>query len=91
VSEGSGENPGKRPDQTSLASWLDSMVPARFPSDAALARAVGVEQSYITRWRRGVTPSLPSLLKLAKATGTSAETLMHIAGYRPDPGEDDQR
>jgi len=75
-----------------FASWLDSMVPAVFDTDAALARAVGVHRSYIARWRRGVTPEVPSLLKLAKVTGMSAETLLQIAGYRPsDAGDGESR
>ena len=74
---------------TPLAHWLDSVVPALFPSDAALSRALGVPQSYVSRWRRGVIPEVPSLVKLASATGTSVETLLRIAGYLPgDAGKD---
>ena len=72
---------------TPLARWLDSVVPALFPSDAALSRALGVPQSYVSRWRRGITPEVPSLVKLATATGTSVETLLKIAGYRL-PGDE---
>lgn len=58
-------------------------IPAVFESDAALARAIGAPQSTIHRWRRGLaTPSVPYLLKLSEATGTSTETLLRIAGYR---------
>lgn len=67
--------------QTPFATWLDSIVPAVIPSDAEFARRVGVDQSYVTRWRRGRRPQVPALVKIAKATGTSIETLLMIAGY----------
>lgn len=66
---------------TPFASWLDSIVPAVIPSDAEFARRVGVDQSYVTRWRRGRRPQVPALVKIAKVTGTSVETLLMIAGY----------
>ena len=74
------------PTSTPLARWLDSVVPALFASDAALSRAAGVPQANVSRWRRGTTPEVPSLVKLANATGTSVETLLRIAGYRPPGG-----
>jgi len=64
--------------------WLDSIVPAVIPTDAEFARRVGVDQSYVTRWRRGVRPQVPALVKIAKVTGTSIETLLMIAGYVDD-------
>jgi transcriptional regulator with XRE-family HTH domain len=78
----------KGPDATSgktpFASWLDSIVPAVIPTDAEFARRVGVDQSYVHRWRRGRVPQVPALLKIAKATGTSIETLLAIAGFAED-------
>jgi len=71
-------------DRTPFAFWLDSMIPAMFPNDAAFARALGVDQSQVHRWRRGVVPQAPALMKMAKLTGTAIETLVQIAGYRPD-------
>ena len=64
-----------------FASWLDSIVPAFIPSDAEFARRLGVDQSYVTRWRRGVRPQVPALVKIAKVTGTNLETMLMIAGY----------
>jgi len=62
--------------------WLDTLIPAAFETNAELARAVGVAESTILRWRRGeVIPSVPRLLKLSKATGTSTDLLLKIAGY----------
>ena len=76
---------------TPFARWLDSMVPAKFPTDAAFAREVGVPRDYIFQWRRGRVPQTPLLLKIARATGTSVETLVELAGYEPPavPGQDD--
>lgn len=76
-SGGSAPDPKKAP----FASWLDSIVPAVIPSDAEFARRLGVDQSYVTRWRRGVRPQVPALVKIARATGTNIETLLMIAGY----------
>lgn len=69
---------------TPFSKWLDSIVPAVFENDAELARALGVSQSYVTRWRKGTVPSVPSLRKLHKVTGTSIEVLLKIAGYEGD-------
>ena len=69
------------PPATPFAAWLDSLVPALFESDAALARAVGMPQANITRWRAGTRPGIPALLKLANATGAGVEYLLKVAGY----------
>jgi transcriptional regulator with XRE-family HTH domain len=75
-------------EPTAFAQWLDSLVPAVFKNHAALARAVGVHRSYVAKWRRGVVPQVPALVKLADATGTSLETLLRVAGYQPpDTGQ----
>lgn len=68
-------------DASSFAHWLDSIVPAIFPTDAALAQAVGVNQSTITRWRRGTVPQVPALQALAEATKTDVSTLLRIAAH----------
>ena len=73
--------PGPNPKKVPFASWLDSIVPAVIPSDAEFARRLGVDQSYVHRWRRGVRPQVPALMKISKVTGTSVETLLLIAGY----------
>ena len=67
-----------------FARWLDSLMPAVFESDAALARAIGAKQSTVMRWHRGSIPTVPYLLKLSEVTGTRIEVLLKIAGYRPD-------
>jgi len=69
---------------TPFAKWLDSIVPAVYPSDAALARELGLAQSNVTRWRRGTVPQVPALRKLARVTGTSIDLLLKVAGYEED-------
>jgi hypothetical protein len=76
--------PGRGQERTPFASWLDSIIPAIFSNDAAFAQALGVNQSQVHRWRRGVVPQAPALMKMSKLTGTAIETLVQIAGYRPD-------
>ncbi len=71
-------------EQIPFASWLDSMIPALFANDADFARALGVNQSQVHRWRRGVVPQLNALVKMSKLTKTDIETLAQIAGYQPD-------
>lgn len=79
-----------QPDQaTPMARWLASVIPAVYKSDAALAREIGVDRSLVGKWRRGMVPSAPALVKLANATGTSLETLIRIAGYQPYQPEKD--
>lgn len=69
------------PERTPFASWLDSIIPAVIPSDAEFARRVGVNQSYVHRWRRGRRPQVQNLIKIADVTGTKLETLLRIVGY----------
>jgi hypothetical protein len=76
------KSPGRGQAPTPFAHWLDAMIPAKFRNDADFARQLGVQQAYVHRWRRGVRPQLPMLLKISKLTGTSVETLAEIAGYQ---------
>jgi transcriptional regulator with XRE-family HTH domain len=75
-------------ERTPFASFLDSVVPAKFKNDRALAKALGVDQSYLYRWRRGVRPQVPALLKLATVTGCSVDFLLTVAGYQPGGGKE---
>lgn len=77
---------GNVPPSTPLAAWLDSLIPAVFTSDAALANAIGVDRSLVGRWRRGKSPGAASLARLAHAAGTDIGVLMRIAGYQPEGG-----
>ena len=83
------ENPvdaSRGEEATPFGKLLDSLVPAVFESEAALARKIGVPQSTVSRWRRGATrPRVEQLLTLAEVSGISIETLVRTAGYQP-PG-----
>lgn len=83
--------PGDSGAKTPFGRFVDSMVPAKFPTDAAFAREVGVPRDYIFQWRRGRVPQTRLLLKIARATGTDIQTLVELAGYEPPavPGQDD--
>jgi transcriptional regulator with XRE-family HTH domain len=81
-----GKTGGRDQAATPFAHWLDAMIPAKFRNDAEFARQLGVRQAYVFRWRRGVRPQLPMLLKISKLTGTSVETLAEIAGYQAPRG-----
>lgn len=74
-------------EHTPFSSWLDSIIPAVFKNDAEFARKLGVNQSYVHRWRRGVRPQVPALMRMAKLTGTDIGTLLMIADYQDDGGE----
>jgi transcriptional regulator with XRE-family HTH domain len=73
-------------DFVTLADWLDWLVPTVFPSYAALARATEVPESYVSRWRSGMIPEAPNLIKLANATGTNVETLGRLVAARDRSG-----
>jgi transcriptional regulator with XRE-family HTH domain len=79
VPESPGQSPAVQP--TAFARWLDSLIPAVYPTDTALARAIGADKSTVSRWRRGAVPAVPQLLKLSKETGTDISALLKIAGY----------
>lgn len=85
MTEKSPGEPGK--ERAPFSSWLDSIIPAVFKNDAEFARKLGVDQSYVHRWRRGVRPQVPALIKMAKVTGTDVGTLLMIAGYESDEGK----
>jgi len=78
------ENPGESGHApTPFAHWLDAMIPAKFKNDAEFARQLGVEQVYVHRWRRGVKPQVPMLVRISRLTGTDVQTLAEIVGYEP--------
>jgi len=70
-------------ERTPFCCLLDAVIPALFPSDAAFAKSLGVNQSQVHRWRRDVTPQIAMLARISQATGISVETLAKIATYEP--------
>jgi transcriptional regulator with XRE-family HTH domain len=76
--------------------WLNRTMESRGYSQADLARAVGVADAQVSRWRRGqVVPNVHSLQRLADTFGVPRATLDTLAGYPSaetatetnDPGE----
>jgi transcriptional regulator with XRE-family HTH domain len=76
--------------------WLNRTMESRGYSQADLARAVGVADAQVSRWRRGqVVPNVRSLQRLADTFGVPRATLDTLAGYpsgealaeTDDPGE----
>jgi hypothetical protein len=74
-------------EPTPFAHWLDALIPAIFKNDADFARQLGVQQAYVHRWRRGVRPQVPMLVKISALTGTSVEMLARIVGYESPRGD----
>lgn len=76
--------------------WLNRTMESRGYSQADLARAVGVADAQVSRWRRGqVVPTVRSLQRIADTFGVPRATLDTLAGYpsgeataeTSDPGE----
>lgn len=62
--------------------WLNSTMASRRFSQAELARAVGVGDAQISRWRRGqVVPNVHSLQRIADTFGVPRTLLDSLAGY----------
>ena len=62
--------------------WLSATMESRRLSQAGLARAVGVTDAQVSRWRRGqVVPTVRSLQRIADTFGVPRATLDRLAGY----------
>src|ERR671933_456531 len=62
--------------------WLSATMESRRLSQAGLARAVGVTDAQVSRWRRGrVIPTVRSLQRIADTFGVPRATLDSLAGY----------
>jgi len=67
---------------TRFTFWLNRTMESRGYSQADLARAVGVADAQVSRWRRGqVVPNVRSLQRLADTFGVPRATLDTLAGY----------
>jgi transcriptional regulator with XRE-family HTH domain len=70
-----------KPDNRFTA-WLNTTMQSRQLSQAELARAVGVADAQVSRWRRGqVVPTVRSLQRLAETLDVPRVTLDRLAGY----------
>ena len=62
--------------------WLELTMRARGMSQAQLARSMGVGETQVSRWRRGLAvPTVHSLQRLAETFGVPRATLDRLAGY----------
>lgn len=73
---------------TRFTLWLNRTMENRGYSQADLARAVGVGDAQVSRWRRGqVVPNVRSLQRLADTFGVPRATLDSLAGYPSDEAQ----
>lgn len=69
-------------EQNPFARWLNVTMQSRGLSQAELARAVGVADTQVSRWRRGqVVPTLRYLQQIADTFEVPRTTLDRLAGY----------
>lgn len=62
--------------------WLTATARALgYNRDSDLARALQVDQSVVSRWRKGSQPSVKHLAKVSDLTGTQLVPLLVLAGY----------
>lgn len=76
--------PGAAPEEApnAFARWLRVTMQTQGISQAELARAVGVADTQVSRWRRGqVVPTLRYLQQIADTFGVPRTTLDRLAGY----------
>lgn len=65
-----------------FTSWLNLTMESCGLSQAGLARAIGVADTQVSRWRRGqVVPTVHSLQRIADVFGVPRATLDRLAGY----------
>lgn len=70
------------PTTNRFTHWLNMSMASRRLSQADLARAVGVGDAQVSRWRRGqVTPTVYSLQRLADTFGVPRAILDTLVGY----------
>ena len=70
------------PDTSRFTAWLNNSMESRRLTQADLARAVGVGDAQVSRWRRGqVVPTVRSLQRLADTFGVPRVMLDSLAGY----------
>ena len=62
--------------------WLEATLRSRGLSQAQLARELGVAETQVSRWRRGLAvPTVQSLQRLAEALAVPRTALEQLAGY----------
>lgn len=76
------KDPVTTPTPSSFIDWLTAMTRALgYNRDSELARALQVDQSIVSRWRKGSRPSVEHLARVSALTGTPLEPLLVLADY----------
>lgn len=74
-----------------FATWLEASMRARGLTQAELARSMGVAETQVSRWRRGLAvPTVRSLQRLAETFAVPRTTLDSLAGYPTGEPEEGQ-
>jgi transcriptional regulator with XRE-family HTH domain len=77
-------------DPNRFTLWLNNTMESRRFSQAELARAVGVGDAQVSRWRRGqVVPTVRSLQRIADTFGVPRVMLDSLAGYPTSEPEEE--
>lgn len=78
-------------ESDNFAVWLNATMQSRRLSQADMARAVGVADAQVSRWRRGqVVPTVRYLQRIADTFGVPRATLDRLAGYPVEETTDDE-
>lgn len=73
-----------------FAAWLRRQLDRRERTQADFARASGFPTGTVSRWMRGErVPTPPNCDTIADVLGVSLDTVLAVAGHRPDPAPDD--
>lgn len=66
---------------THFSEWFDAIYRERgYEHDAAVARALGIQQSVIKRWREGSAPSIDNLRKVSRVLEVPMQQTLIAAG-----------
>lgn len=69
---------------TEFAAWVSTTARSLgYKTDAALASAINVQQSTVTRWRQGNQPQIKHLVALARLFKMGIEPLLTLSGHVP--------
>lgn len=69
-------------ETSEFALWLDMTASAMgFKNDAALAKALGINPSSISRWKSGMQPRVSHLAKVSEIFGVDLKPLLVISGH----------
>jgi transcriptional regulator with XRE-family HTH domain len=74
-----------------FADWLISTGRALgYTTNTALAKAIGVPQPTVSRWKSGSKPSVEHLVKISELFGVELKLLLVLAGYMKGDPQDVQ-